>query len=411
MHGIVEEDSKGMHAARRYRPTTSILLAGAIRAMFSNGCLLQQTEREGIVRAAVYYGPGDVRFEDRPEPIAGEGELVMDVATVGICGTDVGEYVHEPHFFPIKERHPFSGHQGPTIPGHEFSGVVTAVGTGVEGFAVGDLVACGAGVSCGRCEACHRGSTNMCEFYWTVGLHAHGAMAEKVKAPASCCLNLSALSISADIAALAQPMSIAVHASRRGRLREGDVVVVFGTGGIGSFLTYAAAASGALVTSVDLDQGRLGVAAALGATRTVDATDPIGLGARLIAEVGPPTLVFECTATPNSLELAVRTVANNGRVVIVGHQPQSMSFDFKQVSFGEKELIGTMAHAFAADFVEAIALVNRKPDVWAPLAPRVYPIEDLLTAGLTPMIEKRQNQIKTLFDPSLHEPRDLRTRP
>jgi len=363
------------------------------------------------VRAAVYYGPGEVRFEDMPEPVAGEGELLIDVATVGICGTDVGEYVHEPHFFPVKERHPFSGHQGPTIPGHEFSGVVTAVGHGTEGFAVGDLVASGAGVSCGRCGACQRGATNMCESYWTIGLHTHGAMAEQVTAPASCCLNLSALSISADIAALAQPMSIAVHASRRGRIHEGDVVVILGTGGIGSFLTYAAAARGATVTAVDLDQSRLEVASALGATRTVDASDPEDLGARLIADGGPPTLVFECTANPNSLNLAVRTVADNGRVVIVGHQPQPLTFDFKQVSFGEKELIGTMAHAFAADFSDAIELVNRRPEVWGRLAPTVYPLEDFVTAGLVPMVERRQSQIKTLFDPSLNEPRLLRPRP
>jgi (R,R)-butanediol dehydrogenase/meso-butanediol dehydrogenase/diacetyl reductase len=234
-------------------------------------------------------------------------------------------------------------------------------------------------------------------------------MAEKVAVPASCCLNLSTESMSADLAALAQPMSIAVHASRRGRVGEGDVVTVLGTGGIGSFITYAAAAAGAAVTAVDLDQSRLRVATALGAARTVDASDPEALGARLRADVEPPTLVFECTANPDSLKLAVRIVADNGRVVIVGHQPQPFPFDLKQVSFGEKELIGTMAHAFASDFGTAIELINRKPEVWAPLAPMVYPLEDLVTAGLTPMAERRQSQIKTLFDPSLTQPRALRT--
>jgi (R,R)-butanediol dehydrogenase/meso-butanediol dehydrogenase/diacetyl reductase len=363
------------------------------------------------VRAAVYYGPGDVRFEDMPAPVAGEGELLIDVATVGICGSDVGEYVHEPHFFPVRERHPFSGHLGPTIPGHEFSGVVAVVGPGVEGFSVGDLVASGAGVACGRCPACRRGATNMCTTYWTVGLHAHGGMAEQVAVPASCSLNLSTVPMSTDLAALAQPMSIAVHASRRGRVGEGDVVAILGTGGIGSFITYAAAAAGATVTAVDLDQTRLEVAAALGATRTVNAAYSEDLGARISADVGPPTLVFECTANPDSLKLAVRTVADNGRVVIVGHQPQPFTFDFKQVSFGEKELIGTMAHAFAADFGAAIELINRNPAVWVKVAPTVHPLESFLTAGLTPMVERRQSQIKTLFDPSLTEPRPLRIKP
>jgi (R,R)-butanediol dehydrogenase/meso-butanediol dehydrogenase/diacetyl reductase len=251
----------------------------------------------------------------------------------------------------------------------------------------------------------------MCETYWTVGLHAHGGMAEQVAVPASCCLNLSTVEITADLAALAQPMSIAVHASRRGRVGKDDVVAVLGTGGIGSFITYATAGAGATVTAVDLDQSRLEVAAALGATRTVHAADSENLGARISAEVGAPTLVFECTANPDSLKLAVRTVADNGRVVVVGHQPQPFIFDFKQVSFGEKELIGTMAHAFAADFGVAIELINRNPAVWVEVAPTVHPLESFLTAGLMPMVERRASQIKTLFDPSVSEPRPLRIKP
>lgn len=359
----------------------------------------------------MYHGPGDVQFKEMPDPVAGPGQLLIDVGTVGICGTDVGEYVHNPNFFPIERRHPFSGHKGPTIPGHEFSGIVAAVGSGVDGFAPGDLVASGAGVSCGVCGPCRRGATNMCESYWTVGLHAHGAMAEKVVAPASCCLNVSNQGISLDVAALAQPMSIAVHAARRGHMNGDDVVAIIGTGGIGSFLTYAAAAQGAIVTAVDRDPDRLEVATALGATRTVDASKSDGLEDRLVADVGPPTLVFECTATPGPLALAMRVVASNGRVVVVGHQPRRIEFDFKLLTFGEKEMIGTMAHAFSADFSDAVELVNRRPEAWSRLAPTVYPLEDLVTAGLLPMAEGHQSQIKMLFDPSLREPRSFRARP
>ena len=211
------------------------------------------------------------------DPVAGPGQLLIDVATVGICGTDVADFVNEPHFFPITTRHPHSGHLGPTIPGHEFSGVVSGVGHDVAGFAVGDLVASGAGVSCGVCDPCRRGDTNMCHSYWTVGLHAHGALAEKVVVPASCCLNLAAFDIAPDIAALAQPMSIAVHATRRGRLTADDLVLIMGVGGIGSFLTYCASAQGAEVIAVDLDPGRLEIAIALGASKVVNASQSEGL--------------------------------------------------------------------------------------------------------------------------------------
>ena len=185
--------------------------------------------------------------------------------------------------------------------------------------------------------------------------------------------------------------------------------MVLGTGGIGSFITFAAAATGATVVAVDLDPSRLEVASALGASTTIDAASPVNLSDRIVAEVGPPTLLFECTAIADSLQLAVRTVTDNGRVVIVGHQPQPFRFDFKQVSFREQELIGTMAHAFASDFGAAIELIDRKPEVWVRVAPTVHPLESLLAAGLIPMVEGRQNQIKALFDPSLNEPRPLRT--
>ncbi len=359
----------------------------------------------------MYHGPGDVRFEEVPEPVPGPGDLLVEVGSVGICGSDAGEYVHEPHFFPIAERHPFSGHQGPTIPGHEFSGRVIAVGDGVEGFRIGDLVASGAGVSCGTCDQCLRGRTNMCRNYWTVGLHAHGAMAEQVKVPAMCCLNLSDRSITPDVAALAQPMAIAVHASRRGRIGPDDVVLVIGAGGIGSFLTFATAATGATVVATDIDPAKLAIASELGAAATVDAAPGDELGDRLIGAAGPPTLVFECTATPGCLQLAVETVADNGRVVVVGHQPAPVAIPFKQVSFGEKELIGTMAQAFAADFAPAVDLVTKQPEVWEKVAPTVFPIEEFLTAGLIPMTERRATQIKTLFDPSLDTPRPLRINP
>ncbi len=92
-------------------------------------------------------------------------------------------------------------------------------------------------------------------------------------------------------------------------------------------------------------------------------------------------------------------------------QPRRVDFDFKLLTFGEKEMIGTMAHAFDADFADAVELLTRSPEVWSHLAPTVYPLEDLVTAGLQPMAEHRQKQVKTLFDPSLSEPRPIRVQP
>jgi (R,R)-butanediol dehydrogenase/meso-butanediol dehydrogenase/diacetyl reductase len=338
--------------------------------------------------------------------VPGPGQIQVRVAVAGICGTDVAEYVHQPHFFPIDAPHPNSGHVGPTIPGHEFSGWVTGIGDGVSGFSEGDLVAVGAGVSCGICPMCQAGSTNLCHSYWTVGLHGDGGLAEVAVLPASCVLRVEGENITPDLAALAQPMAIGVHATRRGRVGPEDRVVVLGVGGIGSFVVRAAAALGATVTAVDLDLGRLEVAAQLGASATLDVT------AGNIEELSagePPEVVFECTGRPDSLIRAVGLVADQGRLVVVGHQAEPVAVDFRQIALDELELIGTQAHVFAVDLPVAVDLLSSGPELWAGLAPNVYPLDQVVEMGLIPMARGEAGQIKLLFDPAASTPRPLDT--
>lgn len=356
------------------------------------------------MRAVMYHGPGEVRIEEVPVPEPGRGDLLIRVSTAGICGTDVSEYTKQPRFFPVEKPHPHSGHFGPTIPGHEFSGWVVEVGDDVDGFDAGDLVAVGSGVSCGTCAPCLKGNTNMCKSYWTVGLHSHGGLAEMAVVPASCTLNLSTSTISPDLGALTQPMSIGVHATRRGRVTPEDRVTVLGTGGIGTFITFAAARAGAEVTAVDIDPSKLEVASRLGASRLVN----LSSDAEGDVETSP-TVVFECTGRPDSLDRGLRLLSDNGRLVVVGHQSQPIPADFWQVAMRELELIGTMAHAFRPDFSMAATLITDDPRAWAAVAPRVLPLDEIVTGGLEPMAQGSSSQIKILFDPSATEPRDLVT--
>lgn len=359
------------------------------------------------MKAIVYYGPGDVRLEERPEPEPGEGQIRVRVAAAGICGTDVAEYVQQPHFFPIDSPHPHSGHAGPTIPGHEFSGWVTGIGQGVTGFSEGDLVAVGAGVSCGVCPPCQAENSNLCTTYWTVGLHADGGLAEMAVFPATSALNLAGKEISPDLAALAQPMSIGVHATRRGRVEAGDRVVVLGAGGIGSFIVKAAHSLGAEVTAVDIDPRRLATAARLGASATLDASME---GLEPLVDGGRPDVVFECTGRPESLVGGVSLVADHGRLVVVGHQPEPVAVDFRQIALDELELIGTQAHVLASDLPVAVDLIAADPDVWTELAPTVFPLDQVIEAGIIPMARGEVSQIKMLFDPAVGTLRPLRTR-
>ncbi|MXV91425.1 MAG: alcohol dehydrogenase catalytic domain-containing protein [Acidimicrobiia bacterium] len=359
------------------------------------------------MKAAVFHGRGDVRLEDLPRPEPGDGELLLQVTGVGICGTDASEYAAGPQMFPIHRADPVTGHSGPMVPGHEFAGVVVGTGRGVLGFAEGDPVACGAGISCGTCGACTAGRSNLCEHYWTVGLQRDGALAEFTAVPAAACVNLAERTLASDVAAMAQPMSIAVHAVSRGRLGAGEDAVVVGTGGIGAFVTYAAVRCGAAVTGVDLDPDRLAVAAALGASATVTAEPGIALGDLLAGS--SPTVVFECTGVPAMVAEAADLVRPGGRVVVVGLQEAPIAVDLRSLALREKELIGTLAHTFGGDFGIAVEMLESGGDVWRLLAPSVLPLKDLVTGGLAPMVAGDPTPIKTLFDPRIDAPRPMVT--
>ena len=135
------------------------------------------------MKAARYHGRLDIRIEDVPAPVPADDELLLEVAAVGICGTDAAEFAHGPTMFPIDHAHAVTGHRGPMIPGHEFAGTVVAAGRDVSGFAEGDLVTSGAGVSCGVCGNCRAGRTNLCDRYFTIGLNRDGALAELTDRP------------------------------------------------------------------------------------------------------------------------------------------------------------------------------------------------------------------------------------
>ena len=355
------------------------------------------------MKAAVFHGRGDIRLEDPPRPEPGDGELLVRVTGVGICGTDASEYAAGPQMFPIHRADAVTGHHGPMVPGHEFAGVVAGTGRGVLGFGEGDPVACGAGVSCGICGACAAGRTNLCEHYWTVGLQRNGALAEFTAVPAAACVNLAERALAPDVAAMAQPMSIAVHATTRGRLGAGEEAVVVGTGGIGAFVVSAAVRCGAAVTGVDLDPDRLAVAGALGAGATVAAQPGIPL-ADLLAGASP-SVVFECTGVPAMVQEATDLVGPGGRVVVVGLQEAPVAVDLRSLALREKELIGTLAHTVGADFGRGIELLESGGDVWRLLAPSVLPLEDLVAGGLAPMVAGDPTPIKTLFDPRIGAPR------
>jgi (R,R)-butanediol dehydrogenase / meso-butanediol dehydrogenase / diacetyl reductase len=352
------------------------------------------------MRAAVYHGRRDLRVEEVPEPAAGPGELLLEVHAVGVCGTDAAEWEHGPSIYAFPGPHPVTGHRGPLIPGHELSGRVVALGEGVEGFEPGAVVACGAGYVLKADSRSLAGRPNLSRTYATVGLQRHGGLAQYVAVPAEICMDVRPYGLSEDAAALAQPLAIAVHSMRKGRLQPGEHALVIGAGGIGAFLIYAAAELGAHVTVADLSLERLRIATELGAEALVDPSSSSGLPAAL-AELGiEPQVVYEVTGTEPGLRSALAAAAPGGaRLVLTGLHEQPREIDLRHVTLREIELIGTNAHVCGVDLPEAVRLLAARREGWADLAPEAFPLGELVAEGIAPLVERRAPRIKTLIDP------------
>jgi (R,R)-butanediol dehydrogenase/meso-butanediol dehydrogenase/diacetyl reductase len=353
------------------------------------------------MKAAVYYGTGDIRIEQVADPSPGPGELLLEIHAAGICGTDVGEFVHGPMSYAVN---------GSLIPGHELSGRVIAGGAGTEEFQPGTVVASGAGISCGECFQCHAGRTNLCLQYSTIGLQRNGALAQFCVVPAATCLDVSAYGLDEETAALAQPMAIAVHSMRRGRISPGEDAVVIGAGGIGAFLIYAAAEAGARVTVVDLAPDRLELARHLGAAETISPTDGVPLGNALAELEVQPMVVYEVTGGKAPFYEAIEAIMPGGRLVFVGLQADTRELDARRLTLTEIEFIGTNAHVCSADLPEALRLLAARGTPWNDVAPIMLPLDELVPDGIRPMAEGRATRVKTLIDPWADTPRERNQR-
>jgi (R,R)-butanediol dehydrogenase / meso-butanediol dehydrogenase / diacetyl reductase len=329
------------------------------------------------MRAAVYHGPGDIRIEDAPDPDgARDGDLVIEVARAAICGTDSSEWDHG----PLLAR-------PPVVLGHEFVGRVVDVGPGAEAFAVGDRVVSGAGISCGKCEWCQAGRTNLCAEYRTIGLHVDGGLAEYVRSPGFVCRRVPER-VSDDGAALAQPLAVALHAVRRSGLQPGQACAVIGVGGIGAFIVAAAVARGASpLIALDVDDERLETARSLGAHVVANVRDrPLAEAILELTGGEGAHVVIEASGTAGGPAAALAAARRGGRVLLVGLQAAPRELDLFSFTVREVELVTTLAHVCDVDLPDALELLasGRLAEV---VIDRVIGLDELVEHGIRPLAE------------------------
>ena len=222
------------------------------------------------MKALRWHARHDVRYDDVPEPKPGPGQVKAKIHYAGICGSDLHEYEAGPIFIQTTP-HPLTGTKAPLTLGHEFSARVVEVGGGVTAFKPGDRVTGENKWACGKCSYCRKGMACLIEAY--TGLSVDGSLAEYLVAPDYSYYKLPD-SISDELGALAEPLDVAFHGVRQGRLQVGDTAAIVGAGPIGCCTILAAKAAGASKIYVsEYSKRRRENAMAMGATAVIDPAD------------------------------------------------------------------------------------------------------------------------------------------
>ncbi|WP_135826218.1 NAD(P)-dependent alcohol dehydrogenase [Halorussus ruber] len=269
------------------------------------------------MRTAVLTEPGRLEVEERPEPDPAPDEVLVAVGEVGICGSDLHYYEHGRIGDYVVEE--------PLVLGHESAGEVAAVGDAVDGLEVGDRVALEPGVPCRRCDFCKRGEYNLCpDVTFMATPPDDGAFAEYVAWPADFAYRLPE-SVSTREGALCEPLSVGIHAARRGEVGVGDSVLVTGAGPIGLLAMAAARAAGASEVFVsDVVKAKRQRAAARGADLTIDPRET-DLGEAVAAKTNSSgvDVVIEASGAKSAIAGSLDAVRRGGTVVFVGLAPEA----------------------------------------------------------------------------------------
>jgi (R,R)-butanediol dehydrogenase / meso-butanediol dehydrogenase / diacetyl reductase len=353
------------------------------------------------VKAAVWHARNDIRVEEVSEPSApGPGEVIIKVGACGICGTDLEEYRAGPLFIPVDEPNPLTGRQAPLILGHEFAGEVVEVGQGVTTFKIGDRLAPDGLFYCGECYWCQRHQVSLCDKLAALGLMTDGGLAEYCKLPVNMAIRVPN-GLPDDHAAMAEPLSVAVRAVRRGRLLAGETVAVFGGGAIGLFCLQVARAAGAgQVFVVEPLPNRRALAQQFGASETIDPTqvDPVAALRKLTRGVGPD-LVLEASGGVAVTPVAIHAARKGGRIVLVGLPVAPTNFNFFDVVATEKEIFGSLSHVYDEDYATAVRWLGDGRVLAEPLISARIPLDRLLADGLDRLEGRATETLKIIVQP------------
>lgn len=344
-----------------------------------------------MMNAALFYGPGDVRFEQVEIPKPGPGEVLVKVQVALTCGTDIKTY---------QRGHPVMITEVPSTFGHEFSGTVVEAGEGATKFRPGmRVVSCNA-APCQECFYCKSNRQNLCENLVIL----NGAYAEYIVVPAPLVkYNLLEVPehLSWEEAALAEPLGTAVHAMDKTAIQQGDTVVILGSGPLGLMLCRLAHLKGARVILLGKGKERLETARAFGANEVVDITavdDPVRAARDLTDGGRGADVVIEAVGRPESWQQAVEIAGKGATVTFFGGAKAgtTLTVDTVLLHYSELKLIGTF-HQTPNDFRRSLKMLASRLVDGRAFVKETLPLSQLLEAFRK---VKALEAIKYAIDPS-----------
>lgn len=353
------------------------------------------------MKAAVWHARRDLRVDDVPEPPPPPpGQVKVEIAWCGICGTDLHEYTGGPVYIPAARPHPLTGVQAPVVLGHEASGRIVETGSRVTRIKVGDRVALCPIIGCRECSWCRDGLMGLCPKSAYLGSSWHGgAFSRWVNVYDFNCYKLLP-EVSDEAGALIEPFAATFRAVRQARVQAGDSVAVVGAGPIGLLAVQAARIAGAgVLVAVEPSAGRRERALQCGATAAIDPT--VGDAVQTLGELtngAGADVVIECGGVSMTGLLAGRLARRKGRVVIMGVHEHPNPVDFTDIVFGEKTLLGSMGGYGVFD--EAIAQVAAGNLRTEPLITGRIAVDDIVRRGFEALLQEKDRHAKILVSPT-----------
>lgn len=308
--------------------------------------------------------PGKIEFGEVQEPKAGAGEILLRIKRIGVCGSDIHVY---------HGKHPFTPY--PVVQGHEYCGVVEAVGEGIKDVKPGMLATARPQLVCGKCGPCQRGDYHVCEELRVQGFQAPGCAQDLFVVPKERFVPLPE-SLTAEQGALVEPASVGAHSTARASDLAGKNAVVLGAGTIGNMVAQFVQCRGAKnILITDISDYRLEIAQKCGIKNTSNAGKESLADAvkRVFGDEGFQ-VAFEAAGVEETLSAAIANIEKGGEIVVLGVFGEKPRIDMAVVGEHELSLIGTLMYKHE-DYVEAAQMIAEGKIITAPLVTKHFAFE------------------------------------